>query len=477
MNALPNPLEEAREILFSQERERIVALQRAAGQFENQTRENLQALQEEAQRLKQELSAAETRLGQELESLRRAQDDLDALITRLTPAISGMVADSIRNSPEAMAEALGPVMGEAIRVQIRDSRQEMVEAIYPIIGETIQKALAEFTRELQRNIDARLKTSLSPLDFLRLAWARLRGVPASRLTLRDALPFAVRQLFLVHRQSGLLLAHSHPDQVAATDADLVSSMLTAIRDFVRDSYGSGQGEEELDEIQYGGQRIILVTGSQAYLAAVIEGIEPQGFRAALRDFLTDLHLREARALREYSGNLADFAPASTRLRNLLQAASPRQDSAPRPLSRAQKGILAFASAGLLLFLALSCFYLQFTLALLPLAFPPPSLTPTQTFTLTPSPTLTATLTPSLTPTFTPRPSATFTLTPATTFTLLGNVWLRSGPGAEYPVLLALSQGEQVQRLQTQGEWSLVLWRNTQGQAVQGWLPSLWLQTP
>lgn len=477
MSAIPNPLEEARAILIAGERERLAALEQAARQFETQTLERLQAIQAEALRLKDELSAAERRLGGETEALRRAQADLDALITRLTPAISGMVADSIRNSPEAMAEALGPVMGEAIRVQIRDSRQEMVEAIYPIIGETIQKALTEFTRELQRNIDSRLKASLGPLDFLRLAWARLRGVPASRLALRDALPFSVRQIFLVHRQSGLLIAHSHPEQVEATDADLVSSMLTAIRDFVRDSYGSGQTEEELDEIQYGSQRIVLVTGTQAYLAAVIDGVEPQGFRAELRTFLTELHLLQARALRDYDGDPAAFGPTSANLRRLLQETSPTQPNVSRPLTRAQKWILAAAGLGLALFLGLACFYLQFTLALLPVAFPGPSATPTLTFTATPSPTFTATFTPTFTttPSLTPSPTLTPTVSPLAV--LSGSVWLRSGPGVEYPILLALPQGEKVQPLQTQGEWTLVRWLDEQGKPIEGWLPSVWLSAP
>lgn len=86
-------------------------------------------------------------------------------------------------------------MSDAIRVQIRDSRKEMVEALYPIILETVMKAVAEFLREFQRNIDARLKSTFNFRGFLNRTSARLRGVSASELTLRESLLFLLKSCF------------------------------------------------------------------------------------------------------------------------------------------------------------------------------------------------------------------------------------------------------------------------------------------
>ncbi len=421
-----DPLEAARTILLEPERERIRALEEQVEQFRRQAVERLESLQAEARTLSVELTEAQKTLGTEIASLKQAQEDLDGLAKRLTPAIGGMVGEAIRNSPDVMAEALGPVMGEAIRVQIRESRQEMVDAIYPIIGATIQKAISEFARELQRNIDARLKPSFDLKNSLRLLWARLRGIPPARLALRDALPFSLREVFLVQRESGLLIAHSHPEAVEASDADLVSNMLTAIRDFVRDSYGGGEQGEELDEIQYGDLRIILVTGAHAYLAAVISGIEPEGFRARLRDFLTDLHLRYSRELRDYNGDPASVRPIFPQVRALAQSIAPEHVRTPAPMPRAQKLALAGAALMVLACGALTWFYLRFTLALWPVAFPPPSPTPTLTFTPTFTPTATVTATPTPTSTSTPTPLP--TATPGQTYQTIGNVWVHAEPG-------------------------------------------------
>ncbi len=476
-----DPLEEARSILLEPERRRLRALEKQVEEFRRQTIEQLESLQVQSRALSEELAKAQKSLWREdTSSLKKAQEDLEKLAQQLTPIISDMVGEAIRNSPDAMAEALGPVMGEAIRVQIRESRQEMIDALYPIIGETIQKAISEFARELQRNIDARLRSSFGTKNFLRLLWARLRGIPPEELALRDALPFSLREVFLVHRESGLLIAHSHPEAVEASDADLISNMLTAIRDFVRDAYGGGQGEE-LDEIQYGDLRIILVTGAYAYLAAVIHGVEPQGFRARLRDFLSDLHLRYSRELRNYDGDPTHIRPIFSQLRTLV--ASSLTEESPAPMSRAQKLALTGGLLTVLICGALGWFYLRFTLALLPVAFPPPTplptLTATATATLTPtlSPTATATLIPTSTPTMTLTPTLTPSPLLGQTYRARGNVWVFASPDFKAIRFTVLFAGTTVQVLETHHEWSRVTWTLPDGTMVQGWVPSIWLVAP
>ncbi len=480
-----DPLEEARSILLEPERRRLRALEKQVEEFRRQTIEQLESLQVQSRALSEELARAQKSLRREdTSSLKKAQEDLEKLAQQLTPIISDMVGEAIRNSPDAMAEALGPVMGEAIRVQIRESRQEMIDALYPIIGETIQKAIAEFARELQRNIDARLRSSFGTKNFLRLLWARLRGIPPEKLALRDALPFSLREVFLVHRESGLLIAHSHPEAVEASDADLISNMLTAIRDFVRDAYGGGQGEE-LDEIQYGDMRIILVTGAYAYLAAVIHGVEPQGFRARLRDFLSDLHLRYSRELRNYDGDPTHIRPIFSQLRTLVESSLTEGEEAPAPMSRAQKLALTGGLLTVLICGALGWFYLRFTLALLPVAFPPPTpiptLTSTATATITPTlpPTATATLTLTPTPTMTLTPTLTLTPTPllGQTYRARGNVWVFASPDFKAIRFMVLPVGTTVQVLETRNEWSRVTWTLPDGTMVQGWVPSIWLIAP
>jgi hypothetical protein len=108
-------------------------------------------------------------------------------------------------------------------------------------------------------------------------------------------------VFLIHRETGLLLWHASHDPEAARDSELVGSMLTAIRDFAHDAFGRGK-EGQLEEIEYGDEHILLEATRHAYLAVVVSGVEPPGFRAAMRDRLTQVEHRFADVLRHYEGD-------------------------------------------------------------------------------------------------------------------------------------------------------------------------------
>ena len=433
------------------------------------------------------------------------KDESEAMIPRLIQKMGHIITETIRNSRDEMAAALGPIMSEAIRVQIRDSRKSMIEVLYPIILETVQRAIAAFARELQRNIDTRLKSTFQFREIGRTLGARLRGVSPSELAMRDALPFAVQELFLIQHESGLLMAHNiaHPDE--AGDSDLISGMLTAIRDFARDSFGDGDESDELDEIQYGDERIIIQSGQFAYLAVVITGVEPAGFRTRVREFLSTMHLNYSHKLRDYVGDPATLPqklPAE--FTEFGKAIQEPETAVSQPISRAERRVLVWGGLVSILFIAGACFYLQFTLALWPVAFGKPTATPTNTpiptvvsvvivETPTAIPTDTATPVPTdpptSIPTFTPSPVPTNTptaspmppsATPVPTVTSTpvayrtnAPVWLRSSPNVDSPAEDSILAGKAVSIIAQYGQWVEVVWQS-HDQEISGWVPLEWI---
>lgn len=498
-------------ILLAKEREKLNQLQHTTEAFQHQATSELAALQAQVRDLQADLAATRQRAQDsehrardvqlEIELLRRkAQADSEGLMARLAPVISDMMGRAIRDSKDDMAEALGPIMGEAIRVQIRDARQDMVEALYPVIGETVQKAVGEFTREFQRNIDQRLKATFGPEGLMRSTVARLRGVSPAELALREAIPFSLREIFLIQRGSGLLMAHIHVGGQEVTDSDLVSSMLTAIRDFVHDSFAHGDEEKELDEVQYGDMRIVVQSGRAAYIAVVYSGVEPTGFRAQLRAYISELHVKHEAALKQYTGDpttLPNLKPKLTRLAAELGGEHP---SGSRQWTRNQKLALGLSGLLLLVLMGLACFYSQFTYNLLPYAFPSatttrtltPTLTPTATLTPTPTPTLTPTptktptrtptptATPTNTPTVTPSPTMTPSLTPTVTMTptpikalARGDVWVRPEPDPDAPRQKVIFVDTPVTVLSVYGPWVEIEWY-IDGERQHGWTVLNWI---
>lgn len=222
---------------------------------------------------------------------------------------------------DALVAAFAPILGDVIRRKIQDSREEMIEALYPIIGQIIGRAVAEAIRGLARTIDARMRISFTPQAIIRRLRAKVRGVPDSALLLRDALPFQVTEILLVERQSGLLLQYLARDPAVGADSDLVSGMLTAIRDFAQDTFGR-TAEGQLDEIQYGSRRILIEAARHAYLAVVIDGIEPAGFHADVRERVIRFENEYADVLARYDGDAARFAAFRPVLAEIFKNSAP-----------------------------------------------------------------------------------------------------------------------------------------------------------
>lgn len=500
-------------ILLAQERERLRQIEQQTNLDRQEAQDKLTFLQEHLEKLEAEL--AQTRqiankqayllrdLEGEIAQLRRkSQADSEGLVHRLEPLFGGLVGRKIRESRDEMAEALGPVMGEAIRVQIRDSRQDMVEALYPVIGETVQRAISEFAREFQRNIDAQLKSTFGPEGTLRLFLARLRGVSPAALTMRNAFPFAVQEIFLIQRDSGLVIAQL--GKSGDSDSDLIGGMLTAIRDFARDSFGQMAKGQELNEIQYGNDLRILIEGSLVvYVAVVFNGVEPAGFRAYLHHWLAELLVKYGDKLRHYGGDPAGMPDLQSPIEQLAGRYVAHPLPPPKGLSPTYRRVVFGGGVAFILFSIIACFYLQFTLALMPIAFPKPTatptvivaptLTPTKTptrpFTATAPPTATMTYSPTATPTaslppsLTPTPSrtATPTITPTPSLTptrpaalTVGHVWVRREPVLNSVLFAVIPAGTPVKVLAVYSYWVYIEWL-AEGDVQQGWVPLEWVQ--
>jgi OOP family OmpA-OmpF porin len=107
-------------------------------------------------------------------------------------------------------------------------------------------------------------------------------------------------------------------------------MLTAIRDFVQDSFSVQKGDS-LDTLQFGELTLWVEQGSQAILAGVIQGNAPQKLRLVFQDTLARIHVEQSRALDAFDGDITPFAATKQELEACLQAHYEVKKQKPSPL--------------------------------------------------------------------------------------------------------------------------------------------------
>ncbi|MGH7625362.1 MAG: OmpA family protein [Gemmatimonadaceae bacterium] len=215
-----------------------------------------------------------------------------------------------------LGRALGPAVESALRESIRRDPREMAAVIFPVLGPAIRKAIAEALSGLVRSINTTVDQSLS-LKGLRWRVESWRtGVPFPEIVLKHALVYRVEQAFLVHAETGLLLLHVAAANLKVPDADLISGMLSAIQDFVRDSFRPAEGAT-LRTFSVGELTVQVEAGPRALLALVIRGQAPDSVLRRQQDTLETIHRQFANELAHFTGDAAPFESARPLLESCL----------------------------------------------------------------------------------------------------------------------------------------------------------------
>ena len=239
--------------------------------------------------------------------------------TDFAKAVSHVVAEALEiraDADEKVSEVLAPTIDQAISGSINQDPKKLAESLYPIMGPAIRKSISETLQQMLENFNQLLEQSFSPQSLRWRFDAWRTGRSYSELVLLNTLEYQVEQIFLIHKETSLLIHHEHSDFADMKDPDMVSSMFSAIQDFIEDSFKVDE-HNKLDTLRLGDMTVVLQEGPQAVLAALVRGSVPEHLRFKMKDTIEGLHLRKRNQLVDYSGDQLDFADESDDLRALL----------------------------------------------------------------------------------------------------------------------------------------------------------------
>ena len=233
--------------------------------------------------------------------------------------VSHVLPAAIRSrQDDELTDALAPTVAAALQQSVRKNPQPLADAIFPVIGPAIRKAIAAALSGMVQSLNQSMTYSLS-IKGLKWRLEALRtGKSFAEVVLLKTLRYRVEQVFLIHKETGLLLQQASAPGIQTQDADMVSAMLTAIQDFVHDSFATPKGDE-LETLQVGELTVWIERGPLAVLAAVIRGNAPQDLRAVFQETLERIHLQFGLALNEFHGDASPFGGASPLLEDCLEA--------------------------------------------------------------------------------------------------------------------------------------------------------------
>ena len=262
-----------------------------------------------------------------LEALDARVEKVEAIQRDLPSRLPGAIERAQQGIGAArMSTALARPVTDALASAVGQNRQLIVDVLFPVIGPAIRKAIAEALRNLVADLNGAIESSLTPRGIRWRIEAWRSGAPYAEVVLRHTLKYGIDHVFLIERDSGLVLDRESAPHLPELDADAIAGMLTAIGAFVRDSVGR-DGSGTLDSARVGEHLLWVVQGPRANLACFIHGVPPANLHAVLEQRLEAIHAALAG-----DGDVADQATRQSLQPDVLMRDA-RTDATPAAKSR------------------------------------------------------------------------------------------------------------------------------------------------
>jgi outer membrane protein OmpA-like peptidoglycan-associated protein len=262
----------------------------------------------------------------ELQALQKRLDDPDVRAEEISQILGAAVALSTKRD-RSLQRSFYPIVEQALKISIAKNPGILATSLAPIIGDAVRKAVANALRDMAESINYMLERSLS-WESIKWRFEALRtGKSFGQIVVLRSLGYKVQQVVLIQRETGSVLQYVKAPGEGIKEAELVSSMLTAIGDFVSDSF-TGKHSQELGVVQTDDFTLWVHHGPQALLAGTILGTPPPELKDVFAHENELIHQQFAGALASFSGDASIFDGARPHLENCLlgQTVLPRKQS-------------------------------------------------------------------------------------------------------------------------------------------------------
>lgn len=235
-----------------------------------------------------------------------SQKDEAVLLDSLSPIVFKLIDQNFVQSQDKITKQLAPLITQAIREQIKSQKDEVVDALYPVLGNMISKYVSKTFEEMLNAINNQITNGLSFSVISRKIRAKIKGVSETELLLSENAISSIRSVFLIHKETGIVLSHAEHEDNPINEPEMIASMMTAIRSFVNDWVEKNEAHHELGTIEYGGSKIIIEASGYSYLAVIVDGSVSSKTNEKIRKTLEKIVSSHWDVIKNFNGDMSNI---------------------------------------------------------------------------------------------------------------------------------------------------------------------------
>lgn len=260
------------------------------------------------------------KLQKDLESLLEESRDPEKIIERISPLINSIFSQTLQNSKKEFIPIFSPLISLSIKDQVKNERDDIIDALYPVMGSMISKFVSEAFKDIMIEINNKVQSTFSFSMIQRKIESKIKGIPEAELLLqKSSFLFKVQNVFLIHKESGILISERSLSGREAIEPEMVASMLTAIKSFANDWIAKNSDYLELNEIEFGNYKIRLEVAGCCYLAIVLTGDANKNLQQSIVATLEYFVTTYAAEISDFNGDVSKLpiADINKHLDNIL----------------------------------------------------------------------------------------------------------------------------------------------------------------
>ena len=222
--------------------------------------------------------------------LQKLQEKESRTIELLSRHLAQIILQSSQKDLPALSRSLQSVISPAISKEIEQNKDKMVDALYPIMGGMISKYVTQAIKEMMDNINEKIEDGLSFDRYKRKLKSKVSGVSETELLLEESSDAVISSLFVIHKESGLLIAEAHLEDQEIDDPHMVASMASAIKDFVNDWIKNHEDAKssEVQIVSYGNETLYIESAGSVYIIAFLDSEPDHEQRSCINEFFAKL---------------------------------------------------------------------------------------------------------------------------------------------------------------------------------------------
>ncbi|MCG2825728.1 MAG: tetratricopeptide repeat protein, partial [Thermoplasmatales archaeon] len=135
----------------------------------------------------------------------------------------------------------------------------------------------------------------------------------------------IEEVFLINR-AGVVMAHESKTE-GGIDSDIVGGMLTAVQDFVKDSFADKASVSGLARLDYGDKKILMEHGRTVFVTIVISGQESDEIRNDMKNVVSVIEKDYINVVEKWNGDISKLSG----IKNIIKTLPRKKYSVERKL--------------------------------------------------------------------------------------------------------------------------------------------------